>query len=66
MDTATRWDPTKRKLAVELLNKLRDHFAPDALMHYGQGSGIRASAAAMGALLLLAKGWSGRFGKIAR
>jgi uncharacterized protein (DUF2126 family)/transglutaminase-like putative cysteine protease len=29
--------PTKRKLAVELLYKLRDHFAPQALLHFGQG-----------------------------
>ena len=29
--------PAKRKLAVELLNKLRDHFARGALLHYGQG-----------------------------
>jgi uncharacterized protein (DUF2126 family)/transglutaminase-like putative cysteine protease len=27
----------KRKRAVQLLNKLRDHFAPNALLHYGQG-----------------------------
>jgi uncharacterized protein (DUF2126 family)/transglutaminase-like putative cysteine protease len=29
--------PTKRKLGVELLKKLRDHFAPYALTHFGQG-----------------------------
>jgi uncharacterized protein (DUF2126 family)/transglutaminase-like putative cysteine protease len=29
--------PAKRKLAVALLGKLRDHFAPQALLHYGQG-----------------------------
>jgi uncharacterized protein (DUF2126 family) len=29
--------PLKRKLAVELLGKLRDHFAPQGLLHYGQG-----------------------------
>jgi uncharacterized protein (DUF2126 family)/transglutaminase-like putative cysteine protease len=29
--------PTKRKLGVELLKKLSDHFAPYALIHYGQG-----------------------------
>jgi uncharacterized protein (DUF2126 family)/transglutaminase-like putative cysteine protease len=29
--------PRKRKLAVELLNKLRDHFTHGALLHYGQG-----------------------------
>jgi uncharacterized protein (DUF2126 family)/transglutaminase-like putative cysteine protease len=29
--------PAKRKLAVALLGKLRDHFAPLALLHYGQG-----------------------------
>ena len=27
----------KRKLAIELLHKLRDHFAPHGLLHYGQG-----------------------------
>jgi len=29
--------PAKRKLAVELLGRLRDHFAPQAMLHYGQG-----------------------------
>jgi uncharacterized protein (DUF2126 family)/transglutaminase-like putative cysteine protease len=29
--------PRKRRLAVELLGKLRDHFAQGALLHYGQG-----------------------------
>jgi uncharacterized protein (DUF2126 family) len=29
--------PTKRKLGVELLKKLSAHFAPNALIHYGQG-----------------------------
>jgi uncharacterized protein (DUF2126 family) len=29
--------PTKRKLGVALLKKLSDHFAPNALIHYGQG-----------------------------
>ena len=29
--------PAKRKLAVALLGKLRDRFAPQALLHYGQG-----------------------------
>jgi uncharacterized protein (DUF2126 family)/transglutaminase-like putative cysteine protease len=29
--------PTKRKLAMELLYKLRDHFAPQSLLHFGQG-----------------------------
>jgi uncharacterized protein (DUF2126 family)/transglutaminase-like putative cysteine protease len=29
--------PAKRKLAVALLGKLRDHFAQGALLHYGQG-----------------------------
>ncbi len=29
--------PEKRNLAVALLGKLRDHFAPQALLHYGQG-----------------------------
>jgi uncharacterized protein (DUF2126 family)/transglutaminase-like putative cysteine protease len=29
--------PAKRKLAVQLLTKLRDHFAPHALLHFGQG-----------------------------
>ncbi len=27
----------KRRLAVELLGRLRDHFAPQAMLHYGQG-----------------------------
>jgi uncharacterized protein (DUF2126 family)/transglutaminase-like putative cysteine protease len=29
--------PEKRNLAGKLLGKLRDHFAPHALLHYGQG-----------------------------
>jgi uncharacterized protein (DUF2126 family)/transglutaminase-like putative cysteine protease len=29
--------PAKRKVAVALLGKLRDHFAPQGLLHYGQG-----------------------------
>ena len=29
--------PAKRKRAVELLGKLRDHFAPKGLLHFGQG-----------------------------
>src|SRR5277367_754096 len=29
--------PEKRNLAVKLLRKLRDHFDPHALLHYGQG-----------------------------
>jgi uncharacterized protein (DUF2126 family)/transglutaminase-like putative cysteine protease len=35
--TSDAMGPAKRKLAVELLNKMRDHFAPHALLHYGQG-----------------------------
>jgi uncharacterized protein (DUF2126 family)/transglutaminase-like putative cysteine protease len=29
--------PVKRKLAVELFEKLRDYFAPQGLLHFGQG-----------------------------
>ena len=29
--------PTKRLLGAELLARLRDHFAPEGLLHYGQG-----------------------------
>ena len=29
--------PAKRERAVELFGRLRDHFAPGALMHFGQG-----------------------------
>jgi uncharacterized protein (DUF2126 family) len=29
--------PAKRKLGVELLEKLRDRFAPQGMLHYGQG-----------------------------
>jgi uncharacterized protein (DUF2126 family) len=35
--TSDALGPAKRKLAVELLDKLRDHFAPHGLLHYGQG-----------------------------
>ena len=35
--TSDAQGPTKRKLGVELLKKLSDHFAPHALIHYGQG-----------------------------
>jgi uncharacterized protein (DUF2126 family) len=35
--TSDALGPAKRKRAVQLLNKLRDHFAPNALLHYGQG-----------------------------
>jgi uncharacterized protein (DUF2126 family) len=35
--TSAAMGPNKRKLAVELLGKLRDHFAPKGLLHYGQG-----------------------------
>ena len=35
--TSDALGPAKRKLAVALLDKLRDHFAPHALLHYGQG-----------------------------
>ncbi|MFF7707656.1 transglutaminase family protein [Pseudomonas sp. NPDC007930] len=29
--------PTKRRLAAELFHRLRDHYAPQALVHFGQG-----------------------------
>ena len=29
--------PAKRKLAVELLYRMRDRFSPGALLHFGQG-----------------------------
>src|ERR1700683_3754390 len=35
--TSAAMGPNKRKLAVELLGKLRDRFAPKGLLHYGQG-----------------------------
>jgi uncharacterized protein (DUF2126 family) len=35
--TSAAMGPNKRKLAVQLLGKLRDHFAPQGLLHYGQG-----------------------------
>jgi uncharacterized protein (DUF2126 family) len=35
--TSAAMGPNKRRLAVELLRKLRDHFAPQGLLHYGQG-----------------------------
>src|SRR5580704_16252847 len=35
--TTAALGPAKRRQAVELLGRLRDHFAPDALLHFGQG-----------------------------
>jgi uncharacterized protein (DUF2126 family) len=35
--TTAAMGPRKRAIAVELLNKLRDHFTRGALLHYGQG-----------------------------
>ncbi len=35
--TSAALGPKKRKLAVELLGRLRNHFAPNALLHFGQG-----------------------------
>jgi uncharacterized protein (DUF2126 family) len=35
--TSAAMGPNKRKLAVELLGRLRKHFAPCGLLHYGQG-----------------------------
>ena len=35
--TTAALGPAKRKQAVELLGRLRDHFAPQAFLHFGQG-----------------------------
>jgi uncharacterized protein (DUF2126 family)/transglutaminase-like putative cysteine protease len=35
--TSLAMGPNKRSLAIELLGRLRDHFAPRGLLHYGQG-----------------------------
>jgi uncharacterized protein (DUF2126 family)/transglutaminase-like putative cysteine protease len=35
--TTSAFGPTKRKLSMELFLRLRDHFAPGALLHFGQG-----------------------------
>ncbi|MEO8127471.1 MAG: transglutaminase family protein, partial [Bryobacteraceae bacterium] len=35
--TSAALGPAKRKLAVDLLTRLRDHFSPYALLHFGQG-----------------------------
>src|ERR1017187_10244885 len=35
--TTAALGPAKRRQAVELLGRLRDHFAPHALLHFGQG-----------------------------
>jgi uncharacterized protein (DUF2126 family) len=35
--TTSAFGPHKRRLSVELLHRLRDHFAPGALLHFGQG-----------------------------
>ncbi len=35
--TTAALGPAKRQRAVELLGRLRDHFAPHALLHFGQG-----------------------------
>ena len=56
--------PAKRKLAVELLIKLRDHFAPRCAAALRAGQMVsRGAAAAMGVLLLLAQGRSGHLGE---
>jgi uncharacterized protein (DUF2126 family) len=35
--TTSAFGPTKRKLSLELFLRLRDRFAPGALLHFGQG-----------------------------
>src|SRR5271168_3074911 len=35
--TTSAFGPTKRKLSMELFLRLRDRFAPGALLHFGQG-----------------------------
>src|SRR6266853_1529468 len=35
--TTAALGPAKRQRAVDLLGRLRDHFAPQGLLHYGQG-----------------------------
>jgi len=35
--TSAALGPAKRKLAVDLLSRLRDHFAPYEMLHFGQG-----------------------------
>jgi len=58
--------PAKRKLAVALLGKLRDSFrSPGAASLRTRQMVSRRTAAALGAVLLLAQGWSRRLGESA-
>ncbi len=51
--------PTKRKLAGNLLTRLKNRFAPGALLHYGARQVVsRRALAALGAGVLLALGWT--------
>src|ERR1019366_5439861 len=44
--------PDKRRLAAELFHRLREHYAPQGLTHFGQGKWYPGRAAATGAAKL--------------
>ena len=62
--TTTAMSPAKRKLAVELLYRMRDRFSSGALLHFGQGKWYPGEELPRWALgVLLAQGWRSHLGE---
>ncbi len=62
--TTAALGPAKRQQAVELLGRLRDHFAPHAPASFRARQMVsRRAAAAVGIRLLLAQRWSAYLGR---